>query len=310
MEKVVITGANGFIGSALCNMLSKQNIEIIAVVRNENSDISAIKQLPGLRIVYCSLEQLKNLADIISDRDIDVFYHLAWSGSAGILRGDSDVQTKNIKYTCDAVHACHQLGGRKFIFASSIMEYETERLMATENIPNPYSAYPTAKLAANYMARAAAGNCGIEYIRALISNVYGPGETSPRLINSSLRKLLSREHCAFSAGTQMYDFIYISDAAEAFYLLGKMGCANRTYYLGSPCPRPLREFLLVMRDAVDASIPIGLGELPFTGVSLTYREFDITALKKDTGFVPKVGFAEGIQKTIAWLRKENPYEHI
>lgn len=310
MKKTVITGANGFIGSALCNMLHRQNIEVIAVVRNESSDLSAIKQLPGLRIVYCSLEQLKNLADFIPDRDIDIFYHLAWSGSAGILRGDSDVQTKNIQYACDAVRACHRLGGKKFIFASSIMEYETEQLMTTENTPELYSAYPTAKLAANYMARATAGSFGIEYIRALISNVYGPGETSPRLINSSLRKLLAGEHCAFSPGTQLYDFIYISDAAEAFYLLGKMGRANRTYYLGSQCPRPLKEFLLVMRDSVDASISIGLGELPFTGVSLTYREFDITALKKDTGFVSKVGFAEGIQKTIAWLNKEKSHETI
>ena len=49
---------------------------------------------------------------------------------------------------------------------------------------------------------------------------------------------------------------------------------------------------------------IGLGELPFSGVSLTYREFDIHAVEKDTGFVPEVSFEEGIRKTAAWIREE------
>ena len=48
---------------------------------------------------------------------------------------------------------------------------------------------------------------------------------------------------------------------------------------------------------------IGIGELPFTGVSLTYNEFDIYAVKNDTAFVPKVSFAEGIRKTMDWIRE-------
>ena len=58
-----------------------------------------------------------------------------------------------------------------------------------------------------------------------------------------------------------------------------------------------------MRDCVDPGIKIGLGEVPFKGVSLTYREFDIDSVKNDTGFVPTVSFTEGIQNTIAWLRR-------
>ena len=48
----------------------------------------------------------------------------------------------------------------------------------------------------------------------MISNIYGPGELSPRLVNTSIRKMLKGEHCAFSAGEQIYDFIYITDAAK------------------------------------------------------------------------------------------------
>lgn len=56
-----------------------------------------------------------------------------------------------------------------------------------------------------------------------------------------------------------------------------------------------------MRDVIDPNIEIGLGELPFNGVSLTYKEFDIHAVKNDTGFVPNVSFAEGIRNTANWI---------
>ena len=119
----------------------------------------------------------------------------------------------------------------------------------------------------------------------------------------SLRKLLNDEHCSFSAGNQLYDFIYITDAAKAFVAIGEKGKTNRTYYIGSQNPRLLKEFLIEMRDCVDPNIAIGLGELPFNGVSLSYTEFDINAVKNDTGFVPSIDFKEGINKTIEWLKE-------
>ena len=178
-----------------------------------------------------------------------------------------------------------------------------EAIMALETEPGINTLYCIAKTAANHMARTVAGSLGIDYIRAVISNIYGPGEMSPRLVNTSLRKMLDGEHCSFTAGDQMYDFIYITDAAKAIAAIGEMGRSNKTYYVGSQNPRPLKEFLITMRDCVDPGIKIGLGEVPFKGVSLTYREFDIDSVKNDTGFVPTVSFTEGIQNTIAWLRR-------
>ena len=304
MKKVIVTGANGFIGTALCRELSEQGIEIIAVVRNNQEDISEIEHLPRLRIVYCDLSDFRNLGNVIPDRDVNVLYHLAWVGSAGIMRGDYSVQINNIRFTCDTVKACADMNCERFVFASSIMEYEVETLMKSESKPGINTLYSTAKVAADYMARTIAGGAGIDFVRAVISNIYGPGERSPRLINTSLRKLLKDEHCAFSAGEQIYDFIYITDAAKAFVAIGEKGIANRTYYIGSLSPRPLKEFLYEMRDQVNKSIEIGLGELPFEGISLTYDEFDVYAVMNDTGFKPMVSFTEGIQKTIKWLREE------
>lgn len=302
MKKVIVTGANGFIGTALCKELSMQGTEIIAIVKNEEENISNIINLPRLKIVYCDFSEFKNLSIYIPDRDVDIIYHFAWVGTAGILRGDIDTQMKNIQYTCDTVKACYEMNCKRIVFASSIMEYEIEALMSTDITPKINTLYSSAKIAADYMARTVAGYLGIDYIRAVISNVYGPGELNPRFINISLRKLLSGEHCAFSSGEQIYDFIYITDAAKAFVAIAEKGKNNRTYYIGSQNPKPLKEFLFVMRDQVDSGLKIGLGEIPFDGVSLTYNEFDIYAVKNDTGFVPAVDFVEGIRYTIDWIK--------
>ena len=304
MRKAIVTGANGFIGTALCRELSNQGISVIAVVRNEEENISNIENLKGLRVVYSDLSEFKNLHEKISDRDVDVLYHLAWVGSAGPLRGNAEVQFNNIRYTCDIVEACSKMNCKRFVFASSIMEYEIEAVMATDATPGINTLYSSAKVSADYMARTIAGSLGVDYIRAVISNIYGPGELSPRLVNTSIRKLLNGEHCAFSAGEQTYDFIYIDDAAKTFVAIGEKGVANRTYYIGSQNPKPLKEFLCELRDQVDPNIEIGLGEIPFNGVSLTYNEFNVHAVKDDTGFVPTVSFAEGIKNTIQWI-KEN-----
>lgn len=303
MKKVIVTGANGFIGTALCRVLSDDGVKVIAVVRNEEENVRNIEKIEGLSIVYCDLSEFKNLATVIADIDFDVFYHLAWIGSAGPLRGDIDVQMKNVQYTCDTVKACADLGCKRMVFASSIMEYEIGALMATDSTPDINTLYSSAKAAANYMARTIAASMGVDYIRAVISNVYGPGESSPRLVNTSLKKLLKGEHCSFSPGEQIYDFIYITDAAKSFVAIGDKGVANRTYYIGSRNPKPLKEFLCKMRDQVNPTIELGLGDLPFNGISLTYEEFDVNAVEKDTGFVPEVTFEQGIKNTIDWIKE-------
>ena len=90
-----------------------------------------------------------------------------------------------------------------------------------------------------------------------------------------------------------------------FIEIGKKGISNKTYYIGSLQPRPLKDFLLDMKDEVNPMIEIGLGEIPFEGVSLSYKEFDVKSVENDTGYYPVVSFREGIHKTIEWLKKED-----
>ena len=306
--RAIVTGANGFVGLAVCKELSFQGAKVIAIIKDENENVDNIKNIPELQIVYCDLSNIKNLPLLIQERNFDVFYHFAWAGSAGPLRGDCETQINNVKYSCDAVKACAELCCKRFIFASSIMEYEISKVMETENIPGISTLYSSAKIAADYMSRTIAGNLNIEYIRAIISNIYGPGETSPRLINSSIRKMLKGEHCSFSSGDQMYDFIFITDAAKIFALLGSKGKSNRTYYIGNLEPQPLKSYLKKMRNVIDPNIEIGLGEIKFDGNSVDYAALNLNAVLEDTGYSPTVRFEIGIKETVNWIKEKMKHE--
>ncbi len=301
IKKAIVTGANGFVGLYVTRELIKNGVEVIAVVRDYDSDIRSISGLDGIRIVVCDMANYGKLQDIVKDKDIDVIYHFAWLGSAGPLRNDTHVQCANIENSCTLLDSCKEMDIKRFIFASSIMEYELLEHEKKGTIEKS-TIYSAAKLATNFMLEMKASSCGIEYIRTVISNVYGPEEKSPRLINSSIRKMLNNEHCAFSDGEQMYDFIYCTDAARAYFAIGENGIPGKEYYIGSLKPKKLKCFLTQLRDCVDSSIQIGLGELPPIVTSCDYDRFDIEAVKRDTGVEPEISFEEGISNTIEWLK--------
>lgn len=301
MNKALVTGASGFLGTALCEELARRGARVIAVVR-ETSDASRIETLPGLRVVRCDMEGYSRLPEMIADRGVDVFYHLAWRGSAGGERADYDIQISNIAAACRAVDACAAMGCGRFVNAASVMEIEVAAFMRTEESPPHGTIYSSAKLAADYMARAHAASLGVGYIAAMISNIYGPREIAPRLINSSLRRLSRGERCSFSPGEQKYDFIYIDDAVRAFAAIGETGRANRTYYIGCGQPRPLKDFLIEMGEAVGRPDLIGLGDIPFSGVETDFSAVNLDAVKDDTGFVPEISFTDGIKMTYEWIK--------
>lgn len=309
MKSAIVTGANGFVGSALVRELVNQNVQVIAVVRNQESDISRIKDLRNVKVIYCDMEQIEKLKLSVSE-EVEVFYHFAWTGSAGSLRTDIHIQLNNIQYTCDAVETAAALGCSRFVLASSIMETECKDIMDTDMSPGMGYIYATGKLAGNYMARCKAGSLNLDFIAGIISNIYGVGELSPRLINTSIQKLQNGERASFSPGEQIYDFIYVTDAAKAFYAIGIRGKANRSYYIGSQNPRKLKIFLEEMRAVVASDAVMGIGDFEFNGVSLDYRKIDIQLLNQDTDFVPEVSFQEGIKITADWLKQIKQQEDM
>ena len=61
----------------------------------------------------------------------------------------------------------------------------------------------------------------------------------------------------------------------------------------------------IMRDAIDPSLPLGFGKVPYGTNQVMYLKADISALREDTGFEPLIDFEVGIRKTIDWVRKQH-----
>lgn len=305
MKKVVVSGASGFLGKNLIKRLSDDGIFVYALVRDLSHIENEFKNKKNIKIVELQLSDIVFLDKRINDNEIDVFFHFAWEGSSGPLRGNYTIQLENVNNTCQAVEVAKKINCKKFVFAESIMEYEIQKAINSNKDVSINTLYSTAKLTAKYMAKTIANSIGISYIGALISNIYGEGEKSARLINTTIRNLINKKHCSFSSGEQMYDFIYIDDAVSMLKLIGEKGEKNETYYIGNREPQKLKTFLIKLKDIVDSNALLGFCELPNPNTVLDYNEFDRKILFKRFNFMPQVSFEEGIKRTFESIKKEN-----
>lgn len=304
MKSAIVTGANGFVGSALLRELSAHQIPVLAVIKDENSDISAIRSLPGVEIVYCRMEELEQLPQRARP-GAEVFYHLAWAGSTGTMRGDYNLQLQNVRWTLDAVRAAGAMGCRRFVGAGTLAEFDVDAYAPMNgSTPNPVSIYGAAKIAAHYMSKADCGAQGVEHVWAYISNTYGIGNYTSNFVNFAAKMMITGKPANFTTGEQFYDFVYINDAAQGLYCVGERGKMNYAYYIGSTKPAKLKNFIRIIRDEIDPSIRLHLGAVSFDGVTQPESTFDCSSLVQDTGYQPRVVFRDGIRITVAWLRKQ------
>lgn len=303
MKKAIVTGANGFVGSHVCKELSDRGVKLYAVIKDTNENISTIENLDGIEIVYCELNEIETLSEKISDRDIDVFYHFAWVGSAGPLRCNEEIQLQNALWTAQALRTADKMNCKKFLNAGSIMEKETYTAVYTqESKPGLPYIYGAGKLIARSICKPIANSLNIDLCWAVITNAYGAGEFSPRFVNSTIRKIIAGEPLQFTAATQNYDFIYIDDVAKAFVAIGEYGIANKEYTIGSGNARPLKEFIIEMQQALAPEAEPIFGDIPFTGVNMPLEAFSTADIEKDCHFKPEISFAEGAKLTMEWIK--------
>lgn len=299
ITNVVITGATGILGLALINRLLAEHLELYIICHPGSSRNKNIPHSGNIHLIDCDISDLSKLPTIIG-KTCDVFFHFAWVGTGNPLnRMNMRLQLQNVQYALDAVDAANELGCKVFIGAGSQAEYgRIDGIIHPDSPTNPISGYGMAKLCTGEMTRAECKKYGIRHIWPRIVSVYGRHERGHSLISTVIDKLLAGEKPSLTKGEQIWDYLYAGDAADAFYRMAVAGKDGAIYVLGSGKTRTLREFMEAIRDAIDPTLPLGIGEVPYYPDQAMHLEADISNLQADTGWKPETPFEKGIRLVI------------
>lgn len=304
MKSALITGPTGAVGISLIEELISHGISVTAVCRPNSERIKDIPKHRLVDITECDLSNLASLKDRLS-RNYDVFYHFGWDGTYGDSRQDMKRQANNIIYTLDAVQLANDIGCKVFVGAGSQSEFGHVEGVLHPDLPcNPDNGYGIAKLDAGRMSRIECKRLGIRHEWCRIVSLYGPHDAKYTMVMSGIIKMLNGERAQYTKGEQIWNYIYSKDAARAFRLVAEKGKDGAVYCFGTGQARKLKDYIYAIRDAVNPSIDIGIGELDYYPNQVMHLEADISNLTEDTGFMPRYSFEEGIKETVEWVKED------
>jgi UDP-glucose 4-epimerase len=299
-----MTGATGFIGSYVLERLVAAGDHRVSILMRAKSDPWRIAHLLSrIEVVFGSTENLEAVRDEALRFSPNVVLHLAWSGLAGAARNDRN-QVANLVSTLALVSLAHDVGAGSFIGLGSQAEYAASASALDEDaVTRPTSLYGTAKLCANLMAERLCEELRLRFAWIRVFAVYGPKDNPSWLIPSLAQQLLQGRRPSLTAGEQVWDYLFVRDAAEAICRVLETPSARGVFNLGSGQPRTIRSIAEGLRDAIDSRLPLGFGEVPYAAGQIMRMQAVIERLKVATGWSPSTAFDQGLAETVAWYRQ-------
>lgn len=296
MKRVIVTGANGFIGNALTKKLLDSGAEVWAVVREKDA-FARINSM-NLHVVLATFDDYSRLPALIDERDFNAFFHFAWAGY-GSQTNDIAVQSANVLQAGLAAKAAAELRAKRFVFADSSHEYLVS--LGQDEKCGMCSIYGAAKRSAQQMCRVICHNNRIDFIGVLFTNIFGVGDKSSRSTNTLVRKLLAGQDLDLVKGDKLYDWTYIDDCVEGVLAAAQSGKSGKVYYVGSERLRPFSEIIREVRDVINPTSKLNFGTYQDNSY-IDYSYIDIYELYRDTGYLPTRDFKRAIIMTANWLR--------
>ncbi|WP_026652561.1 NAD-dependent epimerase/dehydratase family protein [Butyrivibrio proteoclasticus] len=292
MKKAIVTGAYGFAGANLVRELLDDNYMVYAVGRKKSSHNQRFQESSELKKICLDMSEFGKLSELVevSEGDEVTVFHLAWGGA----RDDFEAQYKNVEASLSLMEAAGKLGAR-FVGIGSQAEYGVKNCIITEDLlPEPFTAYGAAKIAAFYLLKRRAQQLGVHFVWGRIFSLIGKYEPEGRMIPELMANLQSDQVTNLSSCEQYWDYLDAADAARAIVLLGEKGRDGEAYNIAYGSYRPLRDFCIKAAEIAgkDESL-LKFGNRPEPFVSL---KTSIDKLKADTGFEPKISFEETIRR--------------
>jgi len=309
-KRILITGADGFIGSHLTEMLVKESAKIKAL-----SYYNSFNNWGWLEDLNC-LNDIEVLTGDVRDphyckhvtKDVDVIFHLAALIAIpySYIAPDSYVDT-NIKGTLNICQAALESGCKRVIHTSTSEVYGTAQYVPIdENHPlQPQSPYSATKIGADAIAKSFYNAFNLPVTIARPFNTYGPRQSSRAIIPSIITQIVSgKVELRLGDLTPTRDLSYVEDTCRGFIALAECdGAIGEVVNIGSNYEISMAEVVDFIKELMDSDIKVFEEKKRLRPKkSEVFRLWcDNTKIRDLTGFEPMYSIKEGLERTIEWF---------
>ena len=329
--RILVTGAAGFIGSALTERLIARGDEVLGYDNlNDYYDpalkdarLARLTPLPGFSFVKASLEDRDALEQAFATFKPERVVNLA--AQAGVrysLENPRAYIDSNIVGFLNILEGCRHHGVQHLVYASSSSVYGANRKLpfaVEDSVDHPVSLYAASKKSNELMAHTYSHLFNLPTTGLRFFTVYGPWGRPDMALFMFTRRILAGEPIdVFNHGRHTRDFTYIDDIVEGVIRTldrvpgpdatydpmapspATSSAPYRVYNIGNHQPVELLRYIEVLEDCLGRKaekrlLPMQPGDVPDTYA-------DVTALSRDTGYTPTTPVEEGVKRFVAWYR--------
>jgi len=300
--RYLITGAAGFLGSALANRLTAAGDVVIGV-----DDLSAGDQKnlsPTVQFVRGDVNDRPTLWSLL--QEVDCVYHLAAKVSVqeSVLY-PREYNNVNVGGTVTLMEAMRDVGVRRVVFISSGTVYGNQPVQPVKEtvIVNPRVPYAVSKLAAEYYVKTIGSLWGIETVCLRVFNAYGPGQRIPPVHTPVIPGFL---HQAWENGTivihgdgnQTRDYVYVDDVVNAMLAAANAPDVNKlTINVGSGTETSVRDLARMAIEVTGGNPEVVYNPRNEGGISRLRA--DISLARELLAYEPEVELLKGLKRTLA-----------
>jgi len=311
MSTYLITGAAGFIGSALTRAVLARGEQVRGIDNFSTGKRENIDEVLD-RIDFREADLLDLGAVHSACRGVDyVLHHAAIPSVPRSVADPLESNRTSVDATMNLLVAARDAKVKRVVYAASSAAYgDTPTLPKSEDMqPSPISPYAVAKLAGEHYMASFWRCYGLETVSLRYFNIFGPRQDpdspySGVLAKFILRMLQGERPTIFGDGTQSRDFTYVDNVVEANLLAIKApaeAVAGQVFNVATGRASDLNEAVRVLKKLIGYAGEVKYG--PERAGDVKHSLADLTRAKEHLGYTPHVDFEEGLHRTIAWYRQ-------
>jgi UDP-glucuronate 4-epimerase len=297
---VLVTGCNGFIGSAVARRLAAAGRPVIGMDRTPPAGDGPFP------MVQADLGDVHRLYATLIEHGVERVVHGGALSGPMLARDNPNRMFEiNVRGTMDVVEAARVTGVRRVVFLSSNMAYGEHPVdvPVTEDAPlRACDSYGSSKVCGEAILRAYAARHGVDGVTLRLAGVYGPGRTTDCLIRLMLENALAGRRTSLPYGAGWYrQYVSIDDVVGAIVRsLDRERLPQPAYNISGGSHLTLEEVVGVIASVVPG-VEVDLGPEPHP---MDYRlgPFDLGASERDLGYRPQVDLRDGVAAYAEWLK--------